>query len=154
MLDAATLVLAPDVFWVDVVDQLVSPAISIIGVHELLHEVRARALNALVHARGVLGVTVRGGLTQSDCRFRRWRAGVPREGDHVFQSKPISRSVATGLEAWSFWRDGGVGQVGSGFPHGLTLQFDGVSIVQQPIEDGVCDGRFADVLVPGLDRQL
>ena len=59
-----------------------------------------------IHRAHVVGNSLGGWLgielARRGCRFRRWRAGIPREADHVFQSKPISRSIATGFETWSF----------------------------------------------------
>ncbi len=43
-----------------------------------------------------------------------------------------------------------IGQVGGQFAHRLTPQVEAVRTVQQAVEDGICQGRLADVVVPVL----
>ena len=43
-----------------------------------------------------------------------------------------------------------IGQVGDQFAHRLTPQVEAVRTVQQAVEDGICQGRLADVVVPVL----
>jgi hypothetical protein len=38
--------------------------------------------------------------------------------------------------------------------HGLSLQGDGVSVVDEPVEDGIGQGVIADGFVPMLQRKL
>jgi len=45
-------------------------------------------------------------------------------------------------------------QVSGELAHRLTSQFEAARAVQQPVEDGVCQGRLADVVVPVFGRQL
>jgi len=44
-----------------------------------------------------------------------------------------------------------IGQLGGQFAHRLAAQVEAVRTVQQPVEDGICQGRLADVVVPVLD---
>jgi hypothetical protein len=46
-----------------------------------------------------------------------------------------------------------VGQVRFGFSHRFSFE-QLVGVVHKTIEDGIGDGRFADVVVPLLDREL
>src|SRR4030067_80934 len=42
----------------------------------------------------------------------------------------------------------------SSFSHGLSLHFDFVGVVNEPIEDHVGDGSVPDHLAPFLDREV
>ena len=44
--------------------------------------------------------------------------------------------------------------LGGGFAEALALEDNPVSIMHEAIENGICDGRIADDLVPVLDRKL
>jgi hypothetical protein len=46
----------------------------------------------------------------------------------------------------------GMSQVSAFFAHGFSLQIDGVSVVDEAVEDGIGEGRVADEFVPLLDR--
>ena len=41
---------------------------------------------------------------------------------------------------------------GCGFAHGLSVEFEAVSVVNDAIEDRICEGRLADDVMPSLDR--
>ena len=43
---------------------------------------------------------------------------------------------------------------GGRFAHAVALQGEPVGVVDEPVEDGVGDGRIGDRLVPVIDRQL
>ena len=43
---------------------------------------------------------------------------------------------------------------GDGFAHGLPLEFEAVGVMDAAIEDGICEGRVADDVIPSLDGQL
>src|SRR3990172_5239787 len=68
----------------------------------------------------------------------------------------MSRSAATRLflltsgSAFGQWIFGGR----PSFPHGLSLHFDLVGVVNEPVENGVGQGAVADHLVPVFDRKL
>ena len=47
-----------------------------------------------------------------------------------------------------------VNGVGSGFSHGLAVEIEAIGIVNNPVQDGVCEGRFADHVVPRVDGKL
>jgi len=38
--------------------------------------------------------------------------------------------------------------------HGTSFQLNPVSVMDQPVQDGIGDSRVADVIVPVLDRKL
>ena len=44
--------------------------------------------------------------------------------------------------------------IGQAFAHRLTFERDAMSVVDEPIEDGVGDGGLADDFVPGIYGQL
>ena len=46
---------------------------------------------------------------------------------------------------------GGVSQFRIAFAHGSPFEIDLVSVVYQPVEDGIGQGRIADELVPFFD---
>ena len=41
-----------------------------------------------------------------------------------------------------------------GFPHGLSIKVCAVCVVDEAVENGVCEGGFADHVVPCVDGQL
>ena len=43
---------------------------------------------------------------------------------------------------------------GDGLAHGLPLEFEAVGVVNDAVQDGICEGGFADDIVPGFDGQL
>jgi hypothetical protein len=40
------------------------------------------------------------------------------------------------------------------FPHRISFELNPVSIVDEPIEDGVGESRIAEVIMPEIDREL
>ncbi len=38
--------------------------------------------------------------------------------------------------------------------HGVAVQIDAIGGMYDTIEDGICDGRIADDLMPAIDRNL
>src|SRR5712691_3986184 len=64
----------------------------------------------------------------------------------------VPRSNATlgmpALRRWSF------GERGRPFAHGVALEGNLVRVVDQPVKDSIGQGRFANRLMPVLDRQL
>ena len=44
--------------------------------------------------------------------------------------------------------------LGGGFAQALALEGEPVRVVHEAVEDGVCDGRVADAVVPVLDGKL
>ena len=36
----------------------------------------------------------------------------------------------------------------------LAAEFEAVGVVDDPVEDGICEGGFTDHVVPGRERQL
>ena len=47
-----------------------------------------------------------------------------------------------------------VNGVGSGLSHGLAVGIEATGVVNNPVQDGICEGRLADHIVPRVDRQL
>jgi hypothetical protein len=47
-----------------------------------------------------------------------------------------------------------VGALGSDLSHAVSLEGEAVSVVDEPIKDGICDGRVGDDLVPIFDWHL
>ena len=45
-------------------------------------------------------------------------------------------------------------QVGVFFPHRFSFQINGVSVMDEAVEDGIGEGGVADEFMPLLDRQL
>ena len=43
---------------------------------------------------------------------------------------------------------------GDALSHAVPREFEPVSVMDQAVEDGVSEGRVADDLVPGVDREL
>lgn len=43
---------------------------------------------------------------------------------------------------------------GDGFAHGLPLKFETVGVVNDAIQDGICEGWFTDNIMPGFDGPL
>ena len=39
-------------------------------------------------------------------------------------------------------------------PHRMTVEFEAVSVVDQAVEDGICESGLVDDVVPGRDREL
>lgn len=42
----------------------------------------------------------------------------------------------------------------NGFADGPTLEFVAASVVDDAVEDGICESRFNDDVMPGFDREL
>ena len=107
-----------------------------------------RRAGCLAHARRKLFAAMEGAYSAaSDQPFRRYPIIVPtiRSG---FEAKRRVRG----------WLGGGLG-VGVGFQaflaaHGRAAQGEHVSVVHEPVADGVGDSRIAERLVPTFRRQL
>ena len=102
--------------------------------------------------------------TQFCHHYRKWRDRQKRSmrQQHRAGEMPISANVTAdsgerdrlahrSLTGVGFLlRPVTIGQVGGQFAHRLTPQVEAVRAVQQAVEDGICQGRLADVVVPVL----
>ena len=83
---------------------------------------------------------------------------IPFEPDQRFRRNLTSRRSASDAGCFLLTSGSGFGQWIFGgrpsFPHGLSLHFDLVGVVNEPVEDRVGEGPIADHLVPVFDREL
>lgn len=110
---------------------------------------------AKLEAKDVAKRNDRGETLEDECVFRSIRSPVPGGSDHRSDDPIRDRSGATSNGG----RSGG--GVGLGVRFEAFLVADGgaakrehVSVVHEPIADGVGDSRLAESLVPSFRRQL
>src|ERR1700682_3126389 len=95
------------------------------------------------------------------CGFRGLRPWIPIERDHAVRSKAATCSDEGGrvsLPAFGVGSDflGCVkfGALRSDLSHAVSIECEAVSVVDEPVEDGIGDGRIGHDVVPIFDRHL
>ena len=79
--------------------------------------------------------------------------GHSERSRHPVPKQAASRSVGTRV-IWLCILLVSVGQALSFLSHGFSFQIDLVSIVNEPVKDGVSESRIADNVMPVFDGQL
>ena len=97
----------------------------------------------------------RSGADSGDCG-QGFRLNATMRSDR--RRPPVPTKAAGGVAGMGVGSDflGGVktGAPRSDLSHAVSVECEAVSVVDEPVEDGVCDGRIGDDVVPIFDRHL
>ena len=90
------------------------------------------------------------GVAQPACAFRRIRPPIPITSGHLFRCirPPVTRcreAVDFGYQFWGFSSS----FLAMVFSHGRTVELYAVRVVNDAVEDGVCEGGLTDNVMPG-----